>query len=112
MTVEEFKLIYPDIIAERLIKVAIESLNRNKALNLEYDHHIVELVPGRADPFCQMIIYYRNLDANKIYDINLGELLFTQEDWYYDDKHGIKEELSLHQKVILRIAWQLYKREK
>jgi len=111
MTVEEFKTVYPDIILERLIKVAIESLNKNKALNLEYDHHIVELTP-RETPFCQVVIYYRNLTANKIYDLTLGELLFTLEDIYQDDKHGIKKEMSQHQKVILRIAWQLYKREK
>lgn len=103
MTVEEFKIRYPDIVLERLIKIAIESLNRNKALNLAYDHHIVELTT-REKPFCQVIIYYGNLDANKIYDINLGELLFTEENWHYDENHGIKENLSLHQKVILRIA--------
>lgn len=111
MTVEEFKLVYPDIILERLIKVTIESLNKNKSLNLEYDHHIVELT-RRENPFCQVVIYYRNLDANKIYDINLGELLFTEENWYHDEDRGIKKEMPLHQKVILRIAWQLYKREK
>ena len=49
MTVEEFKNIYPDIILERLIKVAIASLNKNKSLNLEYDHHIVELNPKLDD---------------------------------------------------------------
>ena len=103
MTVEEFKLIYPDIVLERLIKVAIESLNKNKSLNLEYDHHIVELTP-REKPFCQVVIYYRNLTANKIYDINLGELLFTKEDMDYDERRGIKKEMSQHQKVILRIA--------
>lgn len=111
MTVEEFKNIYPDIILERLIKVAIASLNKNKSLNLEYDHHIVELTP-REKPFCQVVIYYGNLDVNKIYDLPLGELLFTKEDMAYEEKYGIKKEMPQHQKVILRIAWQLYKREK
>ena len=99
------------MIVAKLITAACLALRKNQGINLSYEKHEVSLTP-RQEPFCQITIYYRNNDNGRAEKLDLGELLFTTDRMYQDDKKGIPDELALHQKVILRLAWQLYKRER
>lgn len=110
MTVEEFSRAWPDMIIAKLIMAACLALEKNQGLQLKYIRHEVELTP-RQEPFCQIVIYYKNIKTNTAEKMGLGELLFTTENMYKDSEKGIRKDLPLHQKVILRLAWQFYRRE-
>lgn len=108
---EEFEKKFPQNYLDELIETAFQFLRKNKKASLQLrDASVVEYY-DTADHTteCKVKISYYN--GHEVHSRELIELLFTEDFLLSDEDNGADKIKDKKTKLILRIAWRIWKHE-
>ena len=111
MTREEFEKKFPKSEIDKMIETAFQLLRKNNKLNLTFTHSNIKEIYDCEDGLttCKVEVYYFN--GHEHHTFELIELVFDRDHIMSDDQNGANNVQDLRQKIILRIAWRIWRHE-
>ena len=107
----EFEKNYSGTEIDQMIKTAFQLLKRNKKLDLTFTHSSIKEVYDCEDgtSTCKVEVYYHN--GHEHHTFELIEQLFGDQHIMSDDLNGADTIKDKKRKIILRIAWRIWRHE-
>lgn len=107
----EFERKFPQSYLDEIIEAAFQAIRKNKKLPLEFSHSSVKENYTGVDDTTEITvdIYYNNGSENHVFEVI--ERVFDKDDIWTDRRNGANKITDYKTKLILRIAWRIWRHE-